>query len=63
MVEVGQLDPRECSTIKNTDISNQLKLPPVKMHCSMLAEDAVKAAIKDLKEKRLKNQQQQQQQQ
>lgn len=44
----------ECSTIKNTDISSQLKLPPVKMHCSMLAEDAVKAAIKDLHEKRQK---------
>lgn len=44
----------ECSTIKNTDISSQLKLPPVKMHCSMLAEDAVKAAIKDLAAKRLK---------
>jgi Fe-S cluster assembly scaffold IscU len=42
----------ECGAIKNTDISNQLKLPPVKMHCSMLAEDAVKAAIKDLQEKR-----------
>jgi Fe-S cluster assembly scaffold IscU len=42
----------ECATIKNTDISSQLKLPPVKMHCSMLAEDAVKAAIKDLQEKR-----------
>ncbi|KAG8459296.1 hypothetical protein KFE25_014141 [Diacronema lutheri] len=42
----------ECSTIKNTDISSQLKLPPVKMHCSMLAEDAIKAAIKDLAEKR-----------
>jgi Fe-S cluster assembly scaffold IscU len=50
----------ECSTIKNTDISNQLKLPPVKMHCSMLAEDAVKAAINDIKEKRLKAQAQQQ---
>lgn len=42
----------ECGDIKNTDISSQLKLPPVKMHCSMLAEDAVKAAIKDLQEKR-----------
>lgn len=42
----------ECSTIKNTDISAELKLPPVKMHCSMLAEDAVKAAIKDIQAKR-----------
>jgi len=42
----------ECGTIKNTDISSELKLPPVKLHCSMLAEDAVKAAIKDWKAKR-----------
>ena len=33
--------------IKNTDISKELSLPPVKIHCSMLAEDAIKAAIKD----------------
>lgn len=38
--------------IKNKDIAKELKLPPVKLHCSMLAEDAIKAAIKDLKEKR-----------
>jgi nitrogen fixation protein NifU and related proteins len=37
--------------IKNTDIVNELKLPPVKIHCSVLAEDAIKAAIKDFKEK------------
>lgn len=42
----------ECISIKNTDISTELKLPPVKLHCSMLAEDAVKAAIKDLQAKR-----------
>ena len=37
--------------IKNRDISNYLHLPPVKLHCSMLAEDAIKAAIKDYKNK------------
>jgi len=36
---------------KNTDIAAHLKLPPVKLHCSMLAEDAIKAAIKDYKNK------------
>lgn len=34
-------------SIKNTDIANHLKLPPVKLHCSMLAEDAIKSAVKD----------------
>ena len=38
--------------IKNTDIASHLKLPPVKLHCSMLAEDAIKAAIKDYKTKK-----------
>ena len=38
--------------IKNTDIVNELKLPPVKIHCSVLAEDAIKAAIRDFQEKR-----------
>ena len=37
--------------IKNTDIVNELKLPPVKIHCSVLAEDAIKAAIRDFQEK------------
>ena len=41
----------ECGTIKNADIAKHLKLPPVKLHCSMLAEDAVKAAIKDYETK------------
>lgn len=44
----------EASTIKNTHIAKELSLPPVKLHCSMLAEDAIKAALKDIKEKRLK---------
>jgi len=39
--------------IRNTDISNHLNLPPVKLHCSMLAEDAVKAAIADLQKKKM----------
>ena len=38
--------------IKNTDIVNELALPPVKIHCSVLAEDAIKAAISDYKSKR-----------
>jgi len=38
--------------IRNSDIAKELRLPPVKLHCSMLAEDAIKAAVKDLKEKR-----------
>ena len=37
--------------IKNTDIVNELSLPPVKIHCSVLAEDAIKAAISDYKQK------------
>jgi len=43
----------EASHIKNTDIVEELKLPPVKIHCSVLAEDAIKAAITDLRSKRL----------
>ena len=41
----------EAGKIKNTDIVNELKLPPVKIHCSVLAEDAIKAALADYKEK------------
>ena len=41
----------EALTIKNTDIVNELALPPVKIHCSVLAEDAIKAAITDYKTK------------
>ena len=39
----------EASTIRNTEIVEELSLPPVKIHCSVLAEDAIKAAIKDYK--------------
>ena len=42
----------EATEIKNTDIVEELALPPVKIHCSVLAEDAIKAAIADLKKKR-----------
>ena len=41
----------EALTIKNTDIVNELSLPPVKIHCSVLAEDAIRAAISDFKVK------------
>jgi len=41
----------EALEIKNTDIVNELSLPPVKIHCSVLAEDAIKAAIADFKRK------------
>jgi NifU-like protein involved in Fe-S cluster formation len=41
----------DAANIKNTDIANYLKLPPVKLHCSMLAEEAIKKAIEDLKAK------------
>src|SRR5881397_418639 len=44
----------EALAIKNTDIVNELALPPVKIHCSVLAEDAIKAAISDYKTKWIK---------
>ncbi|NNJ93224.1 MAG: Fe-S cluster assembly scaffold IscU [Halobacteria archaeon] len=40
----------EARAIKNTDIAEELALPPVKIHCSVLAEDAIKAAIEDYQE-------------
>lgn len=42
----------EAAAIKNTDIAEELALPPVKIHCSILAEDAIKAAIADYKQKK-----------
>jgi nitrogen fixation protein NifU and related proteins len=42
----------EAEQIRNTQIAEELALPPVKIHCSVLAEDAIKAAVKDLREKR-----------
>ncbi|TXT04917.1 hypothetical protein VHUM_04000 [Vanrija humicola] len=44
----------EASQVKNTVIAKELSLPPVKLHCSLLAEDAIKSAIKDYQEKRAK---------
>ncbi len=41
----------EAARIKNTDIAHELALPPVKIHCSVLAEDAIKAAVADYKKK------------
>ena len=41
----------EASEIKNSEIAEELALPPVKVHCSVLAEDAIKAAISDFREK------------
>src|SRR6516162_5105932 len=46
----------EALQIKNTDIVNELSLPPVKIHCSVLAEDAIRAAIGDWKKKNLTHQ-------
>lgn len=45
----------EAQAIKNTAIVDELALPPVKIHCSILAEDAIKAAIKDYKNKKIKS--------
>ena len=42
----------EASMIKNTDIAEELALPPVKIHCSVLAEDAISAALEDYKSKK-----------
>ena len=41
----------EANSIRNTEIAEELALPPVKIHCSVLAEDAIKAAIRDIREK------------
>ncbi|MBL8346287.1 MAG: Fe-S cluster assembly scaffold IscU [Rubrivivax sp.] len=41
----------EAMTIRNTQIAEELALPPVKIHCSILAEDAIKAAVQDYKDK------------
>jgi nitrogen fixation NifU-like protein len=42
----------EAATIQNSQIAQELSLPPVKIHCSVLAEDAIKSAIEDFKKKR-----------
>ena len=45
----------EAKNLTNKVIAQHLKLPPVKLHCSMLAEDAIKAAVNDYKSKNTKN--------
>lgn len=45
----------EAQAIKNSEIAEELELPPVKVHCSILAEDAIKAAIDDYKSKKQKS--------
>ena len=45
----------KAETIRNTELAEELALPPVKIHCSVLAEDAIKAAINDYKRKQLKD--------
>ena len=42
-------------TIRNTELAEELSLPPVKIHCSVLAEDAIKAAVNDFRSKQLKD--------
>jgi nitrogen fixation NifU-like protein len=44
----------DAEQIKNTELAQELALPPVKIHCSVLAEDAIKTAVKDVREKRKK---------
>ena len=51
MLLEGDKTIEQAEEIKNTDISRELSLPPVKLHCSMLAEDAIRAAIADYKSK------------
>ena len=46
----------EAASIRNTQIAEELSLPPVKIHCSILAEDAIKAAVEDYKKKHSQNQ-------
>jgi nitrogen fixation protein NifU and related proteins len=47
----------QAMTLSNKDVARELALPPVKIHCSVLAEDAIKAAIEDFKKKRAARQQ------
>ncbi|KAI7867663.1 NifU-like N terminal domain-containing protein [Spinellus fusiger] len=51
------LSMKEAGSIRNTEIAHELALPPVKLHCSMLAEDAIKAAINDYQKKQSKTHQ------
>jgi len=49
---VKGMNIEEAGNIKNSEIADELALPPVKIHCSVLAEDAIKAAVNDIKAKR-----------
>jgi len=51
---VGGTTYEEAKEVRNIDIAAELELPPVKIHCSVLAEDAIKAAIRDYQSKRTK---------
>ena len=53
LVKGKRLD--EAEEIKNSQIAEELSLPPVKIHCSVLAEDAIKAAVADLRQKQIKD--------
>ncbi|ORY99929.1 NifU-like N terminal domain-domain-containing protein [Syncephalastrum racemosum] len=53
---VRGLSLEDAGQVKNTDIARELSLPPVKLHCSMLAEDAIKSAINDYQSKRVSQQ-------
>ena len=50
-LKIPTTEAEEAGQIKNTEIVEELSLPPVKIHCSVLAEDAIKAAINNYKEK------------
>ena len=50
--QVARQAVEQAASIKNTDIASHLALPPVKIHCSVLAEDAIKAAVQDYRHKR-----------
>ena len=45
----------QAETIRNTELAEELALPPVKIHCSVLAEDAIKAAVNDFRSKQIKD--------
>jgi NifU-like protein involved in Fe-S cluster formation len=51
--KIKGMNVRQAETITNSQIAKELSLPPVKLHCSMLAEDAIKSAVRDWEAKRL----------
>ena len=57
--KVRGMKVEDAAKLTNQEIAKELNLPPVKLHCSMLAEDGIKAAIKDLEKKRAEKKQQQ----